>query len=134
MVRHNILVKPDIIILHRTPMAPFEGDCWWATVHLKYLPSKRGHHALESLVAGCEVGIRRAVVLIGFDDGVVSANIEHVFRGLGTASVHSKGVVLVIDGSPVLQTRFEGCFDLPILDQVLDELRQAASDMVRRLS
>ena len=61
-------------------MPPFEGDRWWTTVHLDDLPSKRRHHSLESLVARGKVGVLRTIVLVRLNDGVVSTDIEHVFR------------------------------------------------------
>ena len=80
MLGCNILIETNVIVLHHPPMPPFEGDRWWTTVHLDYLPSKCGHHSFEGLVAGCKVGVLWTIVLVRLNDGVVSTDMEHVFR------------------------------------------------------
>ena len=54
--------------------------------------------------------------------------------GLRWASVDSEGVVRVVDGTPVLQAGFEGGFNLPVLDEVLHQLRQATGGVVHLLA
>lgn len=118
----HVLVEPDVIILHHTPVSPLESYFRRTTVHLQDLPSKRRHHSLEGLVTGREVRVLGAVVLVRRDDGIVSAHLEHVLGSLRWTAIDCKGVVLVVYGAPVGQARLEGGLDFPILDKVLDKL------------
>jgi hypothetical protein len=129
----NSLVESDVVILHGAPVPPLECNCGWTTVYLENFPRKSGHHALESLVAGGEVRVLGTVELIRSDDGIVSTDLEHMLSSLRWSSVDSKGVVRMVDGTPVLQARLERCFNLPVLDEVLYQLRQATGCMVHLL-
>lgn len=97
----DLPVESDIVILHRPPMTPPEGDLWWSTVDFENFPRKRRHHALEGLMTGCKVGGFGAVEFIRSDDGVVCAHLEHVIRGLGRPTVDCEAVVGVVNGAPV---------------------------------
>jgi len=84
-------------------MAPPERDLWWSTVDFNDLPCECGHHALECLVAGGKVRVFWAVVFIRGDDGVVGPDLKHLLSCLRRVSINCKGVVGVVDGSPVRQ-------------------------------
>jgi hypothetical protein len=114
-------------------VSPLERNGWRTTVDLKNFPCKRGHHALESLVTRSEVRVLRAVEFVRSNDGIVSTDLEHVLGRLWWTSVDSEGVVRVVDGTPVFEARLERSFDLPVLDKVLHELRQATGCVVRLL-
>lgn len=103
----NLLVEPDVVILHDTPMTPSERYRWRTAVHLEDLPGKRWHHPLERLVAGREVGVFRAVEFVRRDDGVVGSDFQHLLRRLWRFSVHREGVVAMIDGAPVGELHLE---------------------------
>ena len=103
-------------------MSPLESHDWRPAIHLEHLPRKGGHHALESLVAGCEVRVLRAVEVIGRDDGVVCPDFQHVLGGLRWAAVDGERVVGPVDGSPVGDVALEAGFQFPVLDEVLDEV------------
>jgi hypothetical protein len=102
-------------------MPPAERHCRRPTVHFEHLPRERRHHPLERLVAAGEVRVLGAVVLVRADDGVVRPRLEHVLCGLGVGAVDGEGVVCMVDGAPVCEVLFEGCFDFPVFDEVLDE-------------
>lgn len=104
-----------------------------AGVDFEHLPSKGGHHALEGLVAGGEVGVLGAVVLVGSNDSVVGANLEHMLRALRRLAIDGEGVVGGINGPPVLEAGLERGLDLPVFDQVLDQLDEAPGFMVHLL-
>ena len=48
-------------------------------------------------------------------------------------TVDGKCVLAVVDGPPVLDSGFETRFDLPVLDQVLDQVRETAGGVVGAL-
>jgi hypothetical protein len=48
-------------------------------------------------------------------------------------AVDGKCVLAVVDGPPVLDPGFETRFDLPVLDQVLDQVRKTAGGVVGAL-
>lgn len=102
-------------------MPPLESHHWWATVNLQNLPSKRGHHSLECLMAGCEVRVLGAIVFVGRDNRIVGADPEHVFGRLWRTAVNRKSVVGTVDCTPIADVAFEACFYLPVLDEIFDE-------------
>ncbi len=53
--RCNILIEPNVIVLHLAPMPPLERYRRGAAVHFEHFPRERWHHAFESLVAGGKV-------------------------------------------------------------------------------
>lgn len=97
-------------------MSPSETDLGRSRKHLENLPRKSGHHALEGLVAGVEGRVEGAVELIGFDDGIVGAHVEHVLACLGRTAIDREGVVGHVDGAPVFEFCLVGRLDLPVLD------------------
>lgn len=110
----HLLIESNIIILHYSPVSPLEGNHRGSRVYLQNLPSESRHHALERLVAGVKVRGLWAIEIIGSNDRVVRPDLEHVFCGLGWASVDGKGVVRSVDSSPVFNLRLEAGFDFPI--------------------
>lgn len=107
-------------------MPPPEGDLGWSAVHFEHLPGKCRHHPLEGLVRLREIRRGRAVVFVGGDDGVVCADLEHMLARLRWAAVDGEAVVVVVDCPPVLEVHLEGCFDLPVLDQIFHNHLKAA--------
>lgn len=103
-------------------MPPLEGHGRRARVDLHDLPGEGGHHALEDLVAGVEVVAHGAVVLVGLDDGVVGAHLEHVLARLRRAAVDAERVLGPVDRAPVGQIGLERGLDLPVLDELLDQV------------
>lgn len=101
-----------------------------APVHLEHLPRKRRHHALERLVARVEAAAERAVELVGLDDGVVRPDLQHVLAGLRRAAVDAELVGRGVDGAPVGQVELVGCFDLPVFDELFDEVWEALGGVV----
>lgn len=101
-------------------MTPTESQVWRLAVYCYYLPSEDRHHALERLVAYREVRMLRAIVLAGCQDGVVGPELQHMVCFLWLASIHAKGVLIVVDSSPVGKPCFEGRLDFPVFYQVLD--------------
>lgn len=119
------LIEPNVIILHLPPVTPSEGHRGWTAVNLYNLPSKSWHHTLECLMGRCEIGIGRAVKFIRSNDGVISAHLEHILRGLRWPSVDRKGIVGMVNGPPILQVGFERSLDFPILDEIFHQRWQA---------
>ena len=70
-------------------------------------------------MAGGEVGAGGAVVVVGGDDGIVRADLEHVLGVLLRPAVDGEGVVAAVNGPPVLQIRLERRLHLPVLHQIL---------------
>lgn len=70
-----------------------------------------------------------AVVLVGGDDGVVRPDPDHGLGRLGRAAVDGKCVCLGVHGPPVGDGRLERGLDLPVLDQVLDQILEGAGSM-----
>lgn len=136
MVQHqtNVLIESYVVILHGPPVPPLERHSRWATVNLKDFPSESWHHALEGFVAGSKVRVLRAVKLVRCNDSIVSTDLEHVFGGLRRSTIDGERIVLVVNGTPVFQAGLEGCFDFPILDKILNELRETAGCMVHLLA
>jgi hypothetical protein len=64
----------------------------------------------------------------------VRSDLEHVLSSLRRPSVDSKAVVIMVDGAPILQVGLERRLNLPVLDQVLDQVRETASRMRGLLS
>jgi len=88
-----------------------------ATIHLKHLPSKKGHHTLECLMTRGKIRMLGTVVFVWGDDGVVSAYFEHVCSVLGGGgAVYGEGVLGVVYGTPVWEGGFEGGFYFPVFD------------------
>jgi len=130
----DLLIEAHVVILHHPPVPPLKGDSWRATVDFDNFPRKSWHHALESLVAGGKVGVLGTVVLVRSNDGIVRADLQHVLTRLRWSAIDREAVILVVDGAPVLETRLERGLDFPVLDEVLDQLWQAASSMVHLLA
>ena len=107
MHSQDLLIKTDIVVLHGTPMSPLEGDLWRSTVDFQHLPCKGWHHTLERLMAACEIRVDRTVVLIWRNDGIVCSDLEHVLACLAWTSIDGKGVLAVVDCSPIRQFRLE---------------------------
>jgi len=133
MHEQDLLVETDIVVLHGTPMSPLEGDFRRTTIDFQHLPRKGWHHTLEGLVATREVRVYRTVVLIWRNDGIVCSNLEHVLACLTWTSIDGKGVLAVVDCSPIRELRLEGRFDFPVFDEILDHRFEAASYMVHLL-
>lgn len=70
-----------------------------------------------------------AVVLVGRDDGVVRPNLDHGLGRLCRAAVDGKRVRLGVHGPPVGDGGLKRGFNLPVLDQVLDEVLEGAGSM-----
>lgn len=107
-------------------MPPLKHDLGRARIHLEHLPREGGHHALEGLVRGLEGAVCGAVELVRGDEGVVGADFEHVLGGLGLAAVDRELVARLVDGAPVVKVHLVAGFDLPVLDQLLDQVGQGA--------
>lgn len=114
-------------------MPPPERDLGRATVHLEHLPREARHHALKALVARIEARAGRAVEFVGLDDGVVGAHLQHVLSRLRRPAVDREGVGRPVDSAPVGQVRLVARLDLPVLDELLDKVREAARRVVRFL-
>lgn len=125
----DILVPTDIVLLHGTPVPPAERHDGRPAVDLEDLPGKGRHHALEGLVARGKVRVPGAVVFVGGDDGVVSPDPDHGLGRLGWAAIDGKCVRLGVHGPPVGDGRLERGLDLPVLDQVLDQILEGAGSM-----
>lgn len=110
-------------------MPPAERHDGRPAVDLEDLPGKGRHHALEGLVARGKVRVPGAVVLVRGDDGVVRPDPDHRLSRLGRAAVDGKRVCLGIHGPPVGYGRLERGLDLPVLDQVLDQILEGAGSM-----
>ena len=126
----DLLIDPDVIILHNTPMSPLECNHRWPTVNLEHLPRKSWHHPLERLVATSEIRLFRVVELVGCDDRVVRADFQHVLCALGWTTVDGECVDGMVDGAPVGDVRLETGFHFPVLDEVLDEIRKRGCGVV----
>lgn len=111
-------------------MPPLERHDGRLGVHLEHLPRERRHHALERLVARAEVHGARVVVFTGRQDGAVRADAQHVRRRHGRALVHRERVPRRVHRAPVRQPRLERGLDLPVLDEVLDEVGEAVRGVV----
>jgi len=125
-----ILIKPNIVLRHGPPMPPFKSNQRWTAIYLQNLPRECWHHTLESLMTRGEVRILRTVVLVGRNDGVVRANFEHVFTGLWRPTIDGEGVTGLVNSAPVADRLFKTCFDLPVFDQVFDQVRKTSCFMV----
>jgi len=125
-----ILILPHIVLIHRPPVAPTKRHLWRAAKHLEHLPRKRGHHALERLMALVKVAVERAVVLVGLNDGVVRADLKHVLARLRGPAVDREDVVGRVDGAPVGEVELVRSLDLPVLDELLDEVGEALGGVV----
>lgn len=99
-------------------------------VHFKNFPSKGWHHTLESLMARIEVWILRTVIIIGGNDSIVCTDIEHMLCRLRWSAIDRESIVGTVDCSPVFNMRFERCFDLPVLDQILNQIRETCCFVV----
>ena len=73
----NILIEPNVVIFHNTPMSPFEGHNRGTAINLQHLPREGRHHSFEGFVGGGKVGVGWTVVFVGGDDGIVSSYFEH---------------------------------------------------------
>src|SRR4051794_34371631 len=104
----NLLIETGVILLHGAPVAPAEGHRRWAAEDLENLPCKGRHHAFESLVAGVKARMKRAVELVGLNDGIVCSDLEHVFAGLWWAAVDREAVVGGVNGAPILEVHLVG--------------------------
>jgi hypothetical protein len=102
-----LVVDADVVVLHDAPVAPPEADGRRPAVYLQNLPCEGGHHALEGLVAARKVRVVGRVVLVRCDDGIVRADLKHGLSAFGLGAIDSKRVVLVVDGSPVLESGLE---------------------------
>lgn len=134
MHRQDLLVEANIVVLHGAPMSPLEGYFWRTTVNFQHLPRKGWHHTLERLVAACEVRVHRTVVLVRRNDGIVCSNLEHVLAGLTWTSINRKGVLAVVDCSPIRELGLERCFDFPVFDEILNHRFEAASGVIHLFS
>lgn len=101
-------------------MPPLEDHHRWATVHFLDLPGKGRHHTLECLVAGLEVVVDGVIVRARRQEGIVGANLEHMFSGLGFTTVQREAVGFAIDGPPIIEGGLEGGFDFPVLHEFLN--------------
>lgn len=129
----HVLVESNVVVLKVSPVAPLERNGRGAAVHLEDFPGKRGHHALKGLVALAKVVVLRVVVLVGRDKGVVSAHAQHVLARLRRPAVEAECVAGLLDGAPVGQVGLEGSLDFPVLDEILNEVLEAARCVVCRL-
>lgn len=135
----DLLVETNVIILHRSPMPPSgspisitsqaslildlpECDQRWSAVHLKNFPRKCGHHPLECFVARGKVGSLRAIVVVGRNDCIISAHVEHMRRRLRRSTVYGECVVVFINCAPIIQVGLERRFYFPVFDKVLHKL------------
>jgi hypothetical protein len=71
----------------------------------------------------------RGMMKVGSGEG--RTNFKHVFSALRLAAVNREGIVFVVDGAPVGEGGFEGGFDFPVLDEILDEGGEGAGFVVR---
>ncbi len=68
-----------------------------------------------------------AIPLVGSsNDGVVGADLEHVLTSLGWAAVDGEGVVFSIDRPPLSKLGLVRGLNLPVLDEVLHQIRERA--------
>ena len=81
-----------------------------------------------------EAVVRGAVVFVGSDQGVVRADPENLLARLRRSAVDRQRVRRPVDGAPVAEVRLERRLDLPVLDQLLDEVWQAAGRVVLLLA
>lgn len=63
--RVAVLVLAHIVALHVSPVPPLARHRRRPAVHLEDLEGKVGHHCAEGVVALFELGVLRAVVLVG---------------------------------------------------------------------
>lgn len=126
----NSLIETDIILLHSAPVSPPEAHLRGPRKDLEHLPRKGRHHPLEGLVAGVEGRVERAVVLVGLNDRVVSADVEHVLAALRGSAIDGEGVVGYVDCAPVFELGLVGRLDLPVFDQFFDEVWEGAGGVV----
>jgi hypothetical protein len=81
-------------------------------------------------VAGVKVGAHGAIELVGLEDGIVRADLEHVLACLGGPAVDREGVRRRVDGAPVRQVRLVAGLDFPVLDEFLDQVGEAGRFVV----
>ena len=118
----NSLVDANVVELHLTPVTPAEGDGGGTRVDLEDLPSEGRHHALESAVRVLVAVLLGVVVLRLGEEGVVGADTDHLGAGDVGSTVHGEGVLLLVDGTPVLVVGLERGLNLPVLDKVGDDV------------
>jgi hypothetical protein len=82
-------------------------------------------------VASLKFDVRWAVILVRRDNGVVCAHLEHVLARLRRSTVDGEGVVGAVNGAPFGEGELVRGLDLPVLNQVFDELGQGSGLVVR---
>jgi hypothetical protein len=115
-------------------VAPLEHNGGRSGIDFEHLPSESRHSALENHVRLVVAAMVRAIVFVGGNESIVRANLGHVLCGLGLLSIHEEPVLAGVDCAEILGIGLERRFNLPILDQILHEVRKTARLVASRLS
>lgn len=82
----------------------------------------RSAYSLESLVRGGEVVLCWGVQRVRGYDSIVGSNFQHVFTTLLWSTIHSECIFVLVNSAPVFKVGLERSLNLPVLDQVLNDL------------